>query len=124
MTNQTPLERLDDGIARTDYDKNLSTLFRHWPDELENLRTAAIDYRDWAEGRIGELREENRWQPIETAPDDYTTFLAWPDWAGCGIAIVRLNGTGDFYDHSEDLRDDEPEFTHWMPLPKPPEESS
>jgi hypothetical protein len=50
------------------------------------------------------------WQPIATAPDDRTWFLAWS--ADLGFFVYRL-GPGL-------IASEEPDPTHWMPLPAPP----
>lgn len=56
--------------------------------------------------------EKMNWQNIETAPEDKTRILA-------------LSTTGRIYIiYFEGVWHNMPEldFTHWMPLPKPPEE--
>jgi|GEM_PF-3424387 len=53
-----------------------------------------------------------QWQPIESAPKDGTRVLLW-DSAGDGRAI-----TGAW---RVDSADDHETFTHWQPLPAPPE---
>lgn len=50
------------------------------------------------------------WQPIATAPQDWSWFLAW--CADLGHFVYRL-GPGL-------IAGEEPEPTHWMPLPQPP----
>jgi hypothetical protein len=84
------------------------------------------------------------WQPIETAPKDGTEFLAWRYDAG--TFFVRWVFAGEFMTEQEieesELGDDnldqsdwwfadfimggplndEPAFTHWMPLPSPPDQ--
>ena len=71
------------------------------------------------------------WQPIETAPRDGTPFLAWAkgflqdelgpteDWVPSRALVTewrafafRCAETGNTF-----------EFTHWMPLPPPPEQT-
>jgi len=54
----------------------------------------------WAQG----------WQPIATAPKDGSWFLGWN--ADCGHIVYR-DGPGL-------IAGEDPEPTHWMPLPVPP----
>lgn len=58
------------------------------------------------------------WRPIATAPRDGKPVLL--SFGEGTPAIAHWNGRGgwddgDFYDHMEG-------FTHWMPLPAPPEQ--
>lgn len=50
------------------------------------------------------------WHPIETAPKDHSWFLAWS--ADLGYFVYRM-GPGL-------IAAEEPDPTHWMPLPDPP----
>jgi hypothetical protein len=63
------------------------------------------------------LGEPLKWQSIDTAPRDGTEVLLTNPRPGA-VCVGFWNGKswddGDFYD---DLGD----FTHWMPLPEPPE---
>jgi len=52
----------------------------------------------------------SEWQPIETAPQDYSWFLAW--CYDLGFFVYRT-GPGL-------MAGEEPAPTHWMPLPEPP----
>jgi hypothetical protein len=52
----------------------------------------------------------DQWQPIETAPQDWSWFLAWS--ADLGFLVYR-SGPGL-------IAAEEPDPTHWMPLPTPP----
>ena len=75
--------------------------------------------------RSGEM---SKWQPIETAPTDGTPILLWPFtyitiWTGRSAGKVVLG----FYDYMEEewFNPEERqtfEPTHWMSLPKPPED--
>lgn len=61
----------------------------------------------------------NEWKPIETAPKDGTRLLAYEK--GCALyEIWWQRNLGDQWDGWQDDWDDEPEPTHWMPLPAPP----
>lgn len=53
---------------------------------------------------------EEQWKPIETAPKDWSWFLAWS--ADLGFFVYRM-GPGL-------IAGEEPEPTHWMPLPAAP----
>ena len=57
--------------------------------------------------RIAEL--ENPWQPIETAPENTRLIVLGRRTTTCFIDFVHKEPQYDFY-------------SHWMPLPKPPEE--
>lgn len=74
------------------------------------------------------------WQPIETAPKDGSSILAWGPHAhgrnipGCVIAEFRRWADGtQFWEvgHSEtkSFLSGSP-LTHWMPLPTPPEDTT
>jgi hypothetical protein len=53
-----------------------------------------------------------RWQPIETAPKDGTDILVWEGGSVGTVWFSQVFGEwlGPY-----------PDFTHWMPLPDPPE---
>jgi len=57
------------------------------------------------------------WQPIETAPKDFTYVLLWDgDWHWMGIWDENGNRWEiDGHEYEENLIP-----THWMPLPEPP----
>ena len=60
--------------------------------------------------RLIEALRASEWQPIETAPRDQTWVICWgPDY---GFGLAR------FYPNIEWA--EEPEYTHWRPLPAPP----
>jgi hypothetical protein len=75
----------------------------HKPDCQRQLAIAGLQALLDAETGTG-------WQPIATAPDDRTWFLAWS--ADLGFFVYRL-GPGL-------IASEEPDPTHWMPLPAPP----
>lgn len=58
------------------------------------------------------------WQPIETAPKDGSSFLAYEDGEvfRCWVEFSEYEG-GYYY---QDVMDCEPSPTHWMTLPLPP----
>jgi hypothetical protein len=56
------------------------------------------------------------WQPIETAPRDGGDILL--TYGGDDCTVARPNGDGSFDDG--DFRDHLIGFTHWMPIPQPP----
>lgn len=60
------------------------------------------------------------WQPIETAPKDGNSILAWcPRIMRC----VEVWWEQDDYEgggYWQDDGDTEPFLSHWMPLPEPP----
>jgi len=56
------------------------------------------------------------WQPIETAPKDYTYVLLWDgSWHWIGIWDEDFGKWEVDGERHEDLI-----HTHWMPLPPPP----
>jgi hypothetical protein len=63
----------------------------------------------------------SEWQPIETAPKDGSAVLAfWPKaYQGKGGMYVVLWFDGQFVPTTMGYRGIK--FTHWMPLPAPPE---
>jgi len=69
-------------------------------DIMEDLLKALRAASGWAQG----------WQPIATAPKDGSWFLGWN--ADCGHIVYR-DGPGL-------IAGEDPEPTHWMPLPVPP----
>lgn len=58
-----------------------------------------------------EIAKLHSWQPIETAPQDGTWLLVWE--SDVGQYIYRM-GPGL-------IPGEEPDPTHWMPLPSSPE---
>lgn len=74
------------------------------------------------------------WRPIETAPKDGTMILAWMsggaesrphyslihwfDFGWGGSWTITLPGLGSDPGYEDSA------FTHWQPLPKPPQEES
>ena len=64
------------------------------------------------------------WQPIETAPKDGTWFLIWsPNNERAELAAI--NRKGELWliqDHEPWGRDIAKGWTHWQPLPEPPNE--
>jgi hypothetical protein len=74
--------------------------------ELESEAILHARAFDGAMNKYYELKAEREWQPIETVPDDRFTLLYKYDrvteigWAGTSASEI---------------------YTHWMPLPKPPE---
>jgi len=82
---------------------------------------------------IDEPEGTNKWQPIETAPKDGTPVLLAIPWHGEGRGYLRFIGRWDWncnrWEKGESNRTYFTErmqaaFTHWMPLPKPPEGNS
>lgn len=58
------------------------------------------------------------WQPIETAPRDGVTFLAWDGYAVLG-AWYEIDCEYHYWAMDGD-EIDAADVTHWMPLPEPP----
>ncbi len=58
------------------------------------------------------------WQPIETAPQDYTQILAYDARSGI-TECIRWDEENNTWISSWD-HDVFGCVTHWMPLPKPP----
>lgn len=61
-----------------------------------------------------------KWQPIETAPMNGLWVYAVSHWNIYQRAAMHfdMGYWQDYKDTPVDLRD----FTHWMPLPEPPDE--
>lgn len=59
-----------------------------------------------------------QWQPIESAPRDGTAFLTFSSERGFKFERVKNN-----YAHNGLFYDQRPGeiYTHWMPLPSPPD---
>jgi len=69
------------------------------------------------------------WHPFETAPKDGRRILAY--WPKFGITMIRWHDseTGALSGWTDDMIGNRsvllvPNFTHWMPLPDPPKETS
>lgn len=71
----------------------------------------------------------SEWQPIESAPKD-RRFLGFRpprphefDWYGISVCKFRESQSGKKFIYSEADYDDIPfrDWTHWMPLPEPPQ---
>jgi hypothetical protein len=63
------------------------------------------------------------WQPIETAPRDYTDILVVNDRGQAVVFWEKVDEKWIVQDHKHcdrPLRGSEP--THWMPLPEPPKD--
>jgi hypothetical protein len=65
----------------------------------------------------------SEWQPIETAPLDGTSILVAVESEQDSHQVVYFDDDGedDFVWRSENNRWHRNAFTHWMPLPTPPE---
>lgn len=67
----------------------------------------------------------SEWRPIETAPRDGTAILAAkPNRIGVVLYPIRArdqDGRWQAYFGDGDWRSYDPQPTHWMPLPAPPE---
>jgi len=69
------------------------------------------------------------WQTIDTAPKSGGDFLAWSDQHGMRIVYYSIWIDCSDGEEHEGWRDthaleDLPELTHWMPLPRSPQESA
>ena len=87
-----------------------------WNDR--QLTNARIDYDEKLYIRA-DLAPQ--WQPIATAPKDGTRFMAYEETGeGCISECWWHLEVNDWEGWQNDY-DSEPEPTHWMPLPTPPE---
>lgn len=59
----------------------------------------------------------DNWQPKETAPDDGTVFIAWDDRRG--HCLFTMHHDGENWTTEYELWSGS--FSHWQPLPEPPE---
>ena len=73
------------------------------------------------QARIAELEALTQWQPIETAPKDGTVIRV-SDLVGRERLASWYKESKYFDGHWMLKLEKIPEITHWMPLPKPPEE--
>ena len=74
--------------------------------------------------------DANGWQPIETAPKDGTSFLAWNgEYANIATYVDAADDDKGFRVEAFYVGENGgsmgwvavwPEFTHFQPLPKPP----
>jgi hypothetical protein len=60
---------------------------------------------------------QDGWQPIETAPTDGTRVLLFAKWPFCHIELSSWIGAPHNY-WRENINS---KFTHWSPLPEPPQ---
>ena len=90
---------------------------------------AELDLRVKAALRREEKLEAEQWQPIETAPKDGAVHIRGL-WVNVKNApqefqqfIGCINDDGDFVDpdYYDDFGWAADDYTHWMPLPEPPE---
>lgn len=87
--------------------------------ELVDDLSAAISALATAEQPSCGQDARDAWQPIETAPHTGISVLLWQPWKSsrnCQTIGYYANGWVDRF--HEDLQ---PEPTHWMPLPEPPD---
>ena len=61
------------------------------------------------------------WQPIQTAPKSGTCILGW--WNG-RAAVIRYCDVDLCFRHNLISREELGQPTHWMPLPRPPEQTN
>ena len=66
----------------------------------------------------------SEWQPIETAPKDGDDFLGYTKYGDCAV-IFYDEPSADAPTHcwhkADGLAYHKDLFTHWMPLPPPPQ---
>lgn len=68
------------------------------------------------------IERKREWIPVtERLPEEYTRAIGYMAWKAM-TAIEYQNGRWYLVDHLAPLPDKA--VTHWMPLPKPPEEES
>ena len=84
-----------------------------WP----TLGNAAADRIEELKAENARLRQAQAWQPIETAPRDGEILGFWP--GGCTV-IQWFVPSYCWVDEAGDITGI---FTHWMPLPEPPQDT-
>ena len=67
-------------------------------------------------------QEGNPWKPIDTAPMDGTYILVCAVGRYYNPTVAAWRTTADGVKHWKDYAGNKITATHWMPLPKPPEE--
>jgi hypothetical protein len=101
---QMDLKLIDDVCALLDQHRlNGVPLLQMFKAEVERLRAEIAQ-------TSAPSSSAHAWQAIETAPQDRTWFLAWS--ADLEYFVYRM-GPGL-------IAAEEPDPTHWMPLPDPP----
>lgn len=83
--------------------------FQWSADHLDMAIEAAA--QAFARHRSAAEAEVMTWQSIDNAPRNGTWILCWGVDAGYGVAKFHRNPIWAEY----------PDYTHWMPLPPPPE---
>ncbi len=79
-------------------------------DAMERLELLRLQL-ETANNEIAEANQAHEWQPIDTVPQDREYVLVWNEDEGC--AVYRF-GPGLI------SAVDDPQWTHWMPLPDSP----
>jgi len=81
-----------------------------------SLCKATEDERDALKAELRELREENRWVPVEERLpyEGESVLLTWGGHVLIGYHHERSDGFYSAFERVDDV-------THWRPLPKPPE---
>lgn len=64
------------------------------------------------------------WQPIETAPADERILLVMPLKKGVAQIVACITEHGIICPEDNVLACDVSDFSHWMPLPAPPQEAA
>jgi len=123
---QRSLETISMLAGRATYGNPPIETFMQHPDEIRGYAASRAGCATEAitEGSAALANAEpTRWQPIETAPKDGTSFMAgWfdgPSNPGCNMRPVKRY-MGAWWESNEDYKVRTP--THWMPLPAAPKE--
>ena len=88
--------------------------------ELEAMLSKRNTTLHKQESEIQRLEALTQWQPIETCPEKTDVLILLPSSSGKHIEQAEREGRQYFalYGNMREFRSP----THWMPLPKPPEE--
>ncbi len=104
----TTAHQIADDLSRLGYAETEGKFFDYVTESLGSILAA--------------LRAVPDWQPIETAPKDGDDILVWGPGLCCLVVGWDDSGDLDFpWATLDGPKYFDKAFTHWMPLPRPPE---
>lgn len=98
---------------------------------IQKMDAALAAVEEWRKGKAPEAENKLKWQPIESAYRNKTPILGIDANNNCSICewdsdnnrwLALAEGDISIMSAGDDYMDfHEPDLTHWMPLPSPPE---